>query len=740
MNISDSERFASFLEDNDFVLAKKREEADLLIINTCGVRQMAEDRVYGLVKEVKSHNPRTKIVVTGCLSKRKDVMKRLDTKVDWFLPANDMFSLPALINGQLSSSKYSLDDYRLAKGEKYLRIKPRYKNNYSALIPIGNGCDNFCSYCVVPYARGREVYRPAKDILKEVKPLIDKGVREITLIAQNVNSYKDGKYNFAKLLKEIIALSGDFWIRFSSSHPKDMSDELIDVIASSDKVCSHLHLALQSGDDEILRAMNRKYSFAHYYNLINKVRLAKPGIAITTDIIVGFPGETKKQFLNTVKAFRKINFDMAYLAQYSPRPGTVSAEKMIDNVSSAEKKERFNLLNEELKKSAQKANKKYLNKKVKVLIEGVNKKGNFYGKSSSNKSIVINNSGNFSSIKSGDLIDVLITKTSSFSLEGVIEGRQEKEKATKKKYKVSKNKVVVIVGPTASGKTSLGVSLAKKFKGEIVGADSRQVYKGMDIGTGKDLFEYGKGKSKINYHLIDIVEPDKNFDLASYQKKAFSAIEDIQKRKKIPIIVGGSGLYLQAVVDNYDLSSFKGDRKYRDELEKLSLEELFSRIEKIKPEFANKINNSDKNNPRRLARYLEIIENKGAVSLKKEQLYDFLVIGLDFPDNILRSRVSYRLLSRMEEGMIAEVKKLKDNGLSNERLESFGLEYRYINRHLLGKLSYKQMIKELEIASYRFAKRQKTWFKRWQKQGLKINWVKNNQEAVDLLDSFINNK
>ncbi|MBN2854179.1 tRNA (adenosine(37)-N6)-dimethylallyltransferase MiaA [Patescibacteria group bacterium] len=307
----------------------------------------------------------------------------------------------------------------------------------------------------------------------------------------------------------------------------------------------------------------------------------------------------------------------------------------------------------------------------------------------------------------------------------------------KKNKKLNKPKVLVILGPTASGKTKLGVDLAHKFKGEIISADSRQVFRGMDIGTGKDLAEYGKGKNKVKHHLISIADPKKDFDLAKYQKLAFKAIEDILKRKKLPIIVGGSGLYLQAIIDNYDLSSSSANRKKRDELEKLGASELFKRLEKLKPEFAKKINNSDKNNDRRLARYLEIVENGGAIDKRLDSPYEFLILGLDFPNEILRSRVSYRLLKRFEEGMIAEVQNLKKAGLGNERLESFGLEYRYINRHLNGALSYNNMLKELEIASYRFAKRQKTWFKRFEKQGGEICWLNKKTDLDRLVEGFL---
>jgi len=300
-----------------------------------------------------------------------------------------------------------------------------------------------------------------------------------------------------------------------------------------------------------------------------------------------------------------------------------------------------------------------------------------------------------------------------------------------------KPKVVVVLGPTASGKTSLGIKLAREFGGEIISADSRQVYRGMDIGTGKDLVDYGRGKEKIKYHLIDVVNPDNDFDLAKYQALTFKAIKKVISRGQLPIIVGGSGLYLQAVVDNYVLGDDKIDRNWREKMEKLPAVEIFSKLSVLKPDFAAKLNNSDKNNPRRLARYLEIIKQGGSIDKRSKSPYDFLLLGLDFPSEILRQRISYRLLSRLEEGMIAEIKKLKEAGLSDKKLEAFGLEYRYISRYLRGELTYSEMFSQLEQAIYNFAKRQKNWFKRWQKQGRKIYWLKKTEKASAMVKKFV---
>ena len=294
--------------------------------------------------------------------------------------------------------------------------------------------------------------------------------------------------------------------------------------------------------------------------------------------------------------------------------------------------------------------------------------------------------------------------------------------------------IIVILGPTSGGKTKLAIELANKFNGEIVSADSRQVYKGMDIGTGKDLGEYN-----VPYHLIDVANPKSQFDLVKYQKLAFSTIDDILKRGKLPILTGGSGLYIQAVVDNFKLSDSKKDLDLRKKAEKLSLEELFNKLRKLASKMADRLNNSDKNNKRRLVRYLEILEDdknfKGQTGRKK---YEALIIGLNCPREILKQRITKRLIKRLErQGMIEEVKKLKNNGLSWKRLENFGLEYKFIALYLQKKLSYKEMVEKLNIAINQFSKRQLTWFKRWEKQGAKIRWLKDCNAAVEDVKKFI---
>lgn len=406
MNKADSERVASFLEERAFVLLPSFKEANLIILTTCGVRQSAEDRVYGLVNQIRKANFEATVVITGCLAKRKDVMRRLKGQVDLFMPINELPNLFELLKKSDAKKVLSTDESRAIDGEKYLSIQPKYHSPFTAFVPVGNGCDNFCAYCVVPYARGREVYRPLDEVVFEVEKLLADGYKEIVLIAQNVNSYRDGEKTFPDLLKKVLALPGEFWVRFSSSHPKDLSDELIALFAEP-KMCPHLHLAMQSGDNEILSIMNRKYTIEHFRELIEKARAVRPGIAVTTDVIVGFPGETEEQFGNSVKAFKDLEFDLAYVSQYSPRPGTVSS-LMTDDVSKKEKDCRDKILVKVLEETGLKKNREYLGKEVIVLIDGINKKGKYYGKTASFKNVwltapenVLPNSlvGNFVNVK-----------------------------------------------------------------------------------------------------------------------------------------------------------------------------------------------------------------------------------------------------------------------------------------------------------------------------------------------------
>ncbi len=414
MNKSDSERITGYMNLHNFK-ETSREKADIVFITTCGIRQTAEDRIYGLVPQIKKDNKNVFIIITGCLSGREDVIKRLEAGVDLWLPITDLPQLAEKLGIKKEDKKMN----------NYLSILPKHNSEFSAFVPIGNGCDNFCTYCVVPYARGREVYREAEEILDEVKNLANSGYKEITLIAQNVNSYtseskKDiKKINFSQLLELVNDIDGDFWIRFSTSHPKDMSEELIEIVAKCNKVCKHIHLPVQAGDNEILKKMNRGYTVTHYLKLIDLIKEKLPNASITTDSIVGFPGETEEQFNNTVKLYYKVGYDMTFVSQFSPRFGTAAA-KMEDNVSKEEKTRRENILLDIVQKSALKNNQHYLNKSVKVLIEGVSRKGLLFGKTDSFKVVKVNHESPIKNYEDfiGKFVDVKINEIKELSLYG----------------------------------------------------------------------------------------------------------------------------------------------------------------------------------------------------------------------------------------------------------------------------------------------------------------------------------
>lgn len=305
--------------------------------------------------------------------------------------------------------------------------------------------------------------------------------------------------------------------------------------------------------------------------------------------------------------------------------------------------------------------------------------------------------------------------------------------------RINKNKIIVIVGTTSSGKTKLGVRLAAKYNGEIVSADSRQVYRGLDIGTGKDLHEYNTKKKQISYHMIDIASPKRRFSLAEYHRKANGAVEDTLKRGRLPIIVGGTGLYVQAIVDGFVLNNKKPDIKKRQKFDNKTVKELYNILAEISNNFAKKLNNSDRNNKRRLIRYIELLSYGDKKVFKKTvPKYEFLIISPKIEKDKLNKRIYKRLIDRLEkEDMVREVERLHKEGISWKRLEEFGLEYKYISWYLQEKMDYDEMVEKLFIEIKKFAKRQITWLKRWEKQGRNIIWISSDKEIEQLVNSFL---
>lgn len=442
MNESDAERLTSILNSHGCTETKDERSADVIIVFSCSVRQKAIDRIFGKLEKWRSwrRDKKIKTVLTGCVLPKDK--KQFGELFDVLIDTHEMRKLPQLLGLTTKKSNDAITN------ADYLAFDPYRSSSFQAYVPIMTGCNNYCTYCAVPYTRGEEASRPSLDIVTEVKNLIQKGYKEIMLLGQNVNAYINPEANhdtkllktraraewefdknqpiqfrsattdvpkdFAELLKKINSLPGDFWIRFLTSNPQDISDELITTLPKCSKVTPYLHLPIQSGGDEILRKMNRRHTRAYYLELIEKIRTAWPGVAITTDIIVGFPGETEKQFQQTVDLMKTVRYDMAYIAEYSPRPGTAAARFFKDDVSRQEKKMRRNVLNELLKKTALDKNKTLIGKTVSVLVESYDEK----------KKENICKTDTFKSIRyqgnnaTGSFQQIIVTGASSWGLTG----------------------------------------------------------------------------------------------------------------------------------------------------------------------------------------------------------------------------------------------------------------------------------------------------------------------------------
>lgn len=380
MNKFDSERIAGLMNSTGYKLTDEISNSNLVIFNTCCVRQHAEQRLYGRIgelKRIKKEKPELLIAVGGCLAQSEG--KKIQQKfphVDIIFGTHNFANLPEMVErAKNAKSSFCEIANSSALSSEDLKCAIR-KNKYHAWVPVAKGCNNFCSYCIVPYVRGKERSYLKEDILNYAKNLASDGVIEITLLGQNVNSYGSdiyGKSEFASLLKEINSVDGIERVRFVTSHPKDLTDEIIESIADCSKICEHVHLPVQSGSDNVLKLMNRKYTRKHYLGLVNKIRENIKDVSVTTDIIVGFPGETDDDFKETLKIVEEARFDQAFTFLYSPRKGT-KAEVMENQVSREVKADRFNKLLSLQNQISLEENRKYVGRVMEVLVEGSSKK------------------------------------------------------------------------------------------------------------------------------------------------------------------------------------------------------------------------------------------------------------------------------------------------------------------------------------------------------------------------------
>ncbi len=403
MNKAESERLGSYLEQLGYQATAIAEEADFIVLNSCVVRQSAENRVtnkLSALKSLKRWRPGITLAVTGCLVNAEvNQLKKNFPYVDYFFKPGDC---PPWLEKQ---------------GNLHTLI-PLHPSP-TTYVPIIQGCDNFCSYCIVPYRRGRERSRPVEEIASEVRELVCRGVKEVTLLGQNVDSYGHNlpqKPDLADLLKELNVIDGLARIRFLTNHPKDMNLNLIDAVANLDKVCEHISLPVQSGSNDILKAMGRGYTVEHYRQLITEIRSKIPGVALSTDVIIGFPSETPQQFEQTVNLLSELRFDTIHVAAYSPRPGTIAAKQFEDNIPPAEKKERLHKIEQLQERIAGEINARLLGKMAEVLVEG-RKKGKWQGRTRTGKLVFFGNNNDCL----GQLVRIRIEKTSPWSLQGQIE-------------------------------------------------------------------------------------------------------------------------------------------------------------------------------------------------------------------------------------------------------------------------------------------------------------------------------
>ncbi len=401
MNKAESERLGSFFEQLGFQPTTDAEEADIIVLNSCVVRQSAEDRVINklhALKPLKKAHPDLTLALTGCLvDSDAEQLKKHFPHVDYFFKPGE-------------------HPHWLGK-TGWDQALPRHTSP-SVYVPIMQGCNNFCSYCIVPYRRGREKSRPVDEISCEVRELVNHGAREVILLGQNVDSYGQDladRPDLADLLKELNSISGLARLRFLTNHPKDMTSKLIEAIASLDKVCEMICLPVQAGDNDILRLMKRGYTIEHFRQLIDETRHKITGVALSTDVIVGFPTESEEQFLNTFNLLSDLKFDTVHIAAYSPRPGTTAARELEDNIPANEKKRRLNMIEQLQENIAAEINARLLGGTVEILVEG-KKKDKWQGRTRSDKLVFFSDAGDYL----GQLVNIRIEKTSPWSLQGKI--------------------------------------------------------------------------------------------------------------------------------------------------------------------------------------------------------------------------------------------------------------------------------------------------------------------------------
>lgn len=424
MNLSDTEIVSSIIVKSGLKLTETPDDADVILLNTCSVRDNAERKIHERLIHLKQYKKKNKELVVGVLGCMAERMRSrlIDEKkiVDLVVGPDEYRKVPGLIENAFTGEKGIA--VKLSRVETYDDIEPLRTEGISAWVSIMRGCDKFCTYCVVPFTRGRERSRPLNSIVSELRKLFDDGFREVTLLGQNVNSYRDttGNHDFPDLLKECAIAVPEMRIRYTTSHPYDMSDKLIETMAEFKNICKYIHLPVQSGSDRILKLMNRNYSVEHYLGRIKKIKELMPDCSLSTDVIAGFPTETEDEHKQTLDLMTEVRYDGAYMFKYSPRDNT-KAYSMLDDVPDETKSRRLQEIIDLQNKISRELNNKEIGKIHEVLVEGPSKKNSekWQGRTDTNKVLIFEKNG-FNHVKAGDLVKVLVNNSTSATLFGTV--------------------------------------------------------------------------------------------------------------------------------------------------------------------------------------------------------------------------------------------------------------------------------------------------------------------------------
>ncbi len=708
MNEHDSERIAGLLEADGMVPVDRPERADVVVLNTCTIRENADERLrgyLGALRSLKSDRAGMQIAVGGCMAQKDgDTIRARADWVDVVFGTHNTHRVVDLLDHAAEWGPVTeiLDETRSV--DDLPSMLPAHRRSpHTAWVTITIGCNNSCTFCIVPAVRGREISRRPGDILGEVRQLAEAGVTEVTLLGQNVNSYgRDLEINgrrplFADLLRQVGSVDGIRRVRYTSPHPKDFRQDVADAMAETPAVCEHLHLPLQSGSDRVLAAMHRGYTGARFLDKLAMAHRTIPDLTVTTDIIVGFPGETEADFAATLDVVGAARFDSAFTFQFSPRPGTPAATMERPDPQAGHPgtvRPAGGAAGRDLPGAQPPA-------------AGPAARGDGRG------TVAEGPHGGHHP----DPGRVAAPRRHQAPARCLPRGRGDPGGAAPPPREPATLTLLAVVGPTASGKSDVAMRLAEERGADIVSVDSMQVYRGMDIGTAKP--DAGD-RDRVRHHLLDLVEPEVEFTVADYQAAGVDVLDRLASAGRPAILVGGSGLHFRSLVD--PIHPAPTDPELRAELEAASVDDLVDELRRHDPHAGAVL---DLANPRRVVRAVEVLRLTGATPTQRagatpdlvgyRPARPFVAVGLD-PGDSLASRVDRRLEAMVDAGLLDEVRRLRHR-LGRTARQAVG--YRQLLAVVDGAASVEDGVAAARRATVALARRQRTFFRR----DPRIRWV-----------------